>query len=352
VITLEDAFAKFLHRLELTPREQADVSSRHTALRAIMRAGIDVDRDILQGSYSRHTKTKPLKDVDVFFILKASEAAWLNRHPEDLLKEIRELLAPEYGEAKVTLGRRSVKVDFGLTAIADETDEKVMSIDVVPAFPSGEHYVIPDRQLGEWMTTDPEIHARLATDANSACGGRWKALVRMAKKWNDYHDRPVKPSFLLEVMALGILNRGFGGHYSLELQTFFATAAERIDETWNDPAGLGTPISDRLADEPWLRDAAADQLRAGAATVSHARRLAQQGKTARLFTSGVTTSSGPSSHCPERWRALPSSATRGTTSPRSTSSTLCSAYAAYRCGATGARCNSAGTTKTSCVVRS
>jgi len=269
MISLDDAFAKFLHRLELTSNEQQNVSARHTTIRQIVRAGIAVKRE---------TKTKPLKDVDIFFILRESEKAWLDRHPQEVLSSIRDLLVANYGAGSVTLRRRAVKVDFGVPVTDDETDEKVMSIDVVPAFAVDENYVIPDRQLGAWMTTNPEIHARLATDANAAYGGRWKALVRMIKKWNDFHERPVKPSFLLEVMALGILNRGFGGHYSLELQTFFATAAERITDTWSDPAGLGAPVSDRLAADPTLRGTAAAQLAAAAEDVSRARRLAAQGK--------------------------------------------------------------------------
>jgi hypothetical protein len=278
MITLEEAFAKFLSRLELKPAEQADVKARHTRVREIVKAGIGVERDILSGSYKRRTKTKPLKDVDIFFILRESESGWLSKHGQELLSEIKGLLVPIYGESNVSLGRRSVKVDFGLAATYEETDEKVMSIDVVPGFPSGDHYVIPDSQLGNWVSTDPEIHERLATEANAAYGMRWKPLVRMIKKWNDHHDRPVKPSFLLEVMALGILNRGFGGHYSLELQTFFATAAERISETWEDPAKLGPPVSDRLASESWQLQIATRELAAAAENVSRARRLAQGGK--------------------------------------------------------------------------
>lgn len=278
MITLEDAFKKFLHRLELTSKEQNDVTDRHTSVREMVRAGIGVERDILSGSYKRLTKTKPLRDVDIFFILRASEEGWLDRLPEDLLNHVRSLLTPTYGESNVTLGRRSVKIDFGVAAFEDLTDEKVMSIDVVPAFASDGNYVIPDRRLGEWVTTNPEVHEQLAINANTAYGGRWKALVRMIKKWNDHRDRPVKPSFLLEVMALGILNRGFGGHYSLELQTFFATAAQRISEEWKDPAELGPPVSDRLAAEPWQRQTAANELAGAAENVSRARRLAQQGK--------------------------------------------------------------------------
>ena len=40
MITLEEAFKKFLHRLELTANEQKDVTNRHTRIREIVRAGI------------------------------------------------------------------------------------------------------------------------------------------------------------------------------------------------------------------------------------------------------------------------------------------------------------------------
>lgn len=278
MLSLDDAFKKFLHRLELTDREQKDVSSRHIKIREIVRSGIGVDRDILSGSYKRRTKTKPLKDVDIFFILGDGERERLDQPPHALLNAIRDLLVPTYGESNVDVGRRAVTVGFGLSAMAAATDEKVMSVDVVCGFPSNGHYTIPDRHLGDWISTNPETHQQLAIDANAAYDGRWKALVRMIKKWNDYHDRPVKPSFLLEVMALAILNRGFGGSYALELQTFFATAAERIWDEWRDPAGLGPPVSDRLAGDPLARQAAAAALAAAAETVSRARRLAQQGK--------------------------------------------------------------------------
>ncbi len=64
------------------------------------------------------------------------------------------------------------------------------------------------------------------------------SLVKMIKKWNQTNGKPVKPSFLLEVMALEILVPPFSGGYPYELKSFFSTAAERIGEVWADPAGL------------------------------------------------------------------------------------------------------------------
>ena len=123
---------------------------------------------------------------------------------------------------------------------------KVLSIDVVPAFACGDDYEIPDGDTGQWIKTNPEIHAEKATQAHQAYGNEWKGLVRMVKYWNNnkkHGDKPVKPSFLLEVMALDCLYGGWGGQFDREIQALFATLADRIGEVWADPAGLGPPIS-------------------------------------------------------------------------------------------------------------
>jgi hypothetical protein len=122
-----------------------------------------------------------------------------------------------------------------------------MSFDVVPAFTKGAHYEIPDTATTKgWTETNPKIHADKATAANQAFGGEWKGMVRMAKSWNRFKDKPITPSFLIEVMALELLRPPFGGDFPYEFMAFFATMADRLDETWADPAGLGPPVSDSM----------------------------------------------------------------------------------------------------------
>src|SRR5439155_9525147 len=72
-----------------------------------------------------------------------------------------------------------------------------------------------------------------------------KPLVKMIKKWNQTVGKLVKPGFLLEVMALELFVPEFSG-YPYELKGFFATAADRIKETWGDPAKLGPAVSDQM----------------------------------------------------------------------------------------------------------
>jgi hypothetical protein len=276
MITLEEAFKKFRSRLELSDTEQKDASRRHYDVRDVIKEKFSLENDFLTGSYARWTKTKPLKDVDVFCVLDGDkESGYLKKTPRELLDAFLKALAPAFGKENVSIGRRSVRVSYGSNEA--EFEEKVMSIDVVPAFSSGKAYKIPDTTASaQWIKTDPEIHAEKATEANKAFDQEWKPLVKMIKKWNNTYDKPVRPSFLVEVMALDILYPPFSGGYVYELKSFFATAAERISETWEDPAGLGPPVSDEM-DSAKCRFAV-QKLREASQNVDYAIRLGREGK--------------------------------------------------------------------------
>jgi len=246
MISVQDAFLKFKSRLELTQKEQDDARRRQNRIREILRKQFDVERDILTGSYSRHTKTKPLKDVDIFCTLGSGEADRRRRHPSQLLEAFRKVLVSEYGDASVRIQRRSVEVEFGVKVVEDDSGEQVMSFDVVPAFGLKNYYEIPDSKKGDWIKTDPEVHKELVTEANKNFSTQFVPMVIMIKKWNEANGKPVTPSFLLEVMALQILAPPFVGGYPYEFKSYLATAAARIAEEWQDPAGLGPPVSDQM----------------------------------------------------------------------------------------------------------
>ena len=276
MLTLDEAFAKFKSRLELSTDEQDDASRRQKEIREIVADSLDVRRSILTGSYARWTKTKPLKDVDIFEILGDGERTWRNGSPSELLERVAGVLRPKYGGDCVAIARRSVRVDFGVTLADDDTGGKVMSFDVVPAFEKNEHYEIPDCITGGWIATDREVHAEMATKANDTYDGQWKPLVKMIKKWNVTADKPVKPSFLLEVMALDLLVPPFSGGYPYELKAFFAAAADRIGEPWPDPARLGPPVSDSMTPSEVV--AAKQALQVAELTVTRAIQTGKQGK--------------------------------------------------------------------------
>lgn len=250
MLTIDEAFRKFKSRLELKDKEQKNATDRHTEVREYIRTKFSIDRDFLTGSYARYTKTKPLKDIDIFFVMGSAEKHYRDKAAGVVLDHYKKALGDKYGDKAVRRQSRSINVDFGVEVKEeDKTDYKILSVDVVPAFASGDDFEIPDGDTGKWIKTNPKIHADKATAAHQAYSSEWKGLVRMAKYWNNHTrhgEKPVKPSFLIEVMALQCLYGGWGGQFDREMQGFFATMADRIGDTWEDPAGLGPPISSSM----------------------------------------------------------------------------------------------------------
>lgn len=251
MLSIDDAFKKFKSRLELNEKEQSNASQRHNEVRDFLVTKFEIESHFLTGSYRRHTKTKPLKDIDIFFVLEDSQRdKYRARAPSIVRDAFHTELEKKYGAKAVRSQSRSVNVDFGVIVDAnDNTDYRILSVDVVPAFSAAGDYEIPDTDSGKWIKTNPKIHADKATQAHQAYSNEWKGLVRMVKYWNNnpkHGAKPVKPSFLLEVMALQCLHGGWQGRFDYEMQGFFASLADRIFDEWPDPAGLGPPISDGM----------------------------------------------------------------------------------------------------------
>jgi len=246
MITVFEAFEKFRTRLEPGEREERSAISRREKVKAVLDEQFHLDRVIISGSYKRWTKTKPLKDVDLFCVLNAEkEGDYLKGSSRKLLDDFGAKLATEFGWANVKVGDKCVTVIFGEPS--EENDYEVFSVDIVPAFEDGKAYKIPDAYHPTgWMKTDPEIHAELATKANKKMDGKWVTLVKMAKKCNEHHGKPIDPSFLVEVMALKLFIPPYSGNYKYEIKGFIASMEQQIGNPWPDPAGVGPNVSDNM----------------------------------------------------------------------------------------------------------
>jgi hypothetical protein len=247
MLSTTEAFEKFRKRLELSETERKDASKRQTEVRECIRGGFDIKTDFLAGSYKRHTKTKPLKDVDVFFVLGQKERWRRDKPPVETLQAFETCLKKQYTEKDQTeLCRRAVTVIFEKSYYPEDHDGKVLSIDAVPAFESGaDEYEIPDRVTGTWIKTNPKKHMEQSIAKNNEIGGCWVPLVKMIKGWNRANGKPIKPSFLVEVMAEELVEAPFSS-YPDEVRNLFAAMEANLGRTWPDPAGLGPPVSDQM----------------------------------------------------------------------------------------------------------
>ena len=125
-------------------------------------------------------------------------------------------------------------------------DDGQASFELVPAFAhASSGFEAPDPDRGRWIRTDPSIHANLTSAKNGACSGLWVPFVQMVKGWNREAGRPVPHSFLIEVMALQLVQPPFGRHQD-EITTFLGNVVDRGDGPWPDPAGLGPDVDELL----------------------------------------------------------------------------------------------------------
>lgn len=285
MLTTAQAFDKFRQRLELSDTEQKDAARRQKDVRECIREGFDLKTDFLSGSYKRHTKTKPLKDVDVMFVLGAKEKWRRDKPPIDTLQAFERCLKKKFAEqGQVEIGRRSVTVEFEKIYYPEDHDGKVLSIDAVPAFErGGGDYEIPDKATSTWIKTNPEKHNEQTTTKNKELDTRWVPLVKMAKGWNRANGKPIKPSFLIEVMAEELVEAPFST-YPDEVRNFFAAMEANVARTWPDPAALGPPVSDQMTPELITEAKKALQQAQRKATVARrAEETGRQGEALRIW---------------------------------------------------------------------
>ena len=233
---VDDAFLNLKSKLEITATDQALAKRRHTEIRDHVRASWDLQADFLTGSYRRETKTRPLKDVDIFVVIDSNGAQAQLRQsgPRAILDKLAVVLGSKYDH--VVVDRMACTVNFG-------SDEDIISFDVVPAFERAtDEFEIPDARTGSWLTTNPKRHHEMSTEKNKACDGKYVPFVKMVKGINRELGDPVTPSFLIEVMAQGLVKEPFGC-YQDEVRWFLASASEGIERSWPDPAGLGPDVN-------------------------------------------------------------------------------------------------------------
>jgi len=230
--TVHQAFEEFLQELELTEREREDASGQHTRLREALQQRMAVADNFLSGSYRRRTAIRPLNDIDVFLVLAENEDHDRASTPLAVLTAIQDTLEAIWPGKTATLQSRSVNIEFSGTGIA---------YDVVPAFADGEGvYLIPDRDVGGWIRTNPKIHAERSTEANERAGKKLKPLLKALKHANCHHDGECR-SFHLEVLSWSALTAE-PESYLAGFITLVEGVAATVCASCPDPAGLGPSI--------------------------------------------------------------------------------------------------------------
>ncbi|WP_414658011.1 SMODS domain-containing nucleotidyltransferase [Deinococcus sp. VB343] len=190
-------FKELLIDIEPSSTTTTQASLAHQSVRAHLRSHPNFkghwEGSFLAGSYTRDTAIRPRTtadgyerpDVDIIIETNFSTTD----DPTDVLWEVKDALEDEFTVERVN--KRSVRV---ITANAE--------IDVVPVVASGSGYLLPDRDLGYWKSTNPPAHTRWSAEQNARFGGRFKPLVKLLKWWRRENKTGKRPKgFVLEVLV-------------------------------------------------------------------------------------------------------------------------------------------------------
>lgn len=230
---VDDAFDKLKSNLEITKTESEQAQTRHRLIREHIEDNWKLVDNFLTGSYRRDTKTKKLKDVDIFVVVDPDgpQGSLADGTGTAAVLALRDVLAKRWSD--LDADDNVVTINYG--------DEDVASYEVAPVFPrSGGGYLMPNG--AGWMDTDPQEQHRLVTAKNKACDEKFVPFVKMVKGMNREAGEPVEPAFLLEVMGLDLVVEPFG-RYRDEIRFFLASVADQIEEDWPDPVGIGLDVN-------------------------------------------------------------------------------------------------------------
>lgn len=255
MITVGQAFDQFLRGLELTAAQGAEATRQQTVVRTKLGTHLGgVTSAFLSGSYGRSTAIRPLNDIDLFVILdEATHGALRKSKPEACLELVQRALVEAYrGKTLPRIQGRSVNIEFTGTGIA---------FDVVPAFAvASGGYIIPDRELKNWIQTNPKQHEAAGIAANERAGNKLNLLIKAAKHWNNRNDKPLR-SFHLEVMSYSAFSQA-PTTYAEGLAKLFTHLASAVMVACPVPSSAGPNIdagmttADRTGIQSKLRKAA------------------------------------------------------------------------------------------------
>jgi hypothetical protein len=163
----------------------------------------------LTGSYGRSTAIHEIKDVDFVVLVPMAESGE-RPEPTEILEGLFCVLHGLPEELGYTGNpmirrrqRRSVHVYF---------NEADFHLDIVPALiPNGvdEPLLIPDKDWGTWVDSDPLGYGRALSQLNEKCGDKAVPLIKLFRHWRTVQMQRRRPKgFYLECLAYQHLSDG------------------------------------------------------------------------------------------------------------------------------------------------
>lgn len=268
--TMESYFGDFLTNIEPSTDAKEIAQSAHKQVREEIvkskRFGDCIINTYLYGSYRRNTAIGAIKDVDIVLLTNLDHRLQENS-PQSVLRRLKDGLTEFYGDPKDTAyQRRSIRVDNPMRSISNCD----LTLDVIPAvlYVEGrDEILIPDRELKEWIFSNPKGHIEHTKFLNSNEHGQGKfvPVVKMFKWWwknwceenMPDEERPNPKGFWLECLAGECFQPGiatWSENFQVLLQTILNRYGHIVEPPpLNDPGLPGEKIKTSMTSNEFCR---------------------------------------------------------------------------------------------------
>ena len=223
------------------------------------------------GSFARHTKIRPINDIDIMILLSGSNTTAIQspNDPYCYWLRIDDAAAPltvfhdEYGYVNSTKILNKIKTSLPTISQYSKAEiKKTMQavtlnlksypwiFDIVPAVPisssygtASDYYLIPDGK-GEWIRTDPRRDGSNVSAVSRKHGGYFLPVMRLLKYWNNRTNNKSRlSSYYFETLVLKTLeNASEIKSYSAGVRYFFDYGQTFVTLPCPDPKGLGSSL--------------------------------------------------------------------------------------------------------------
>ena len=228
-----ERFRTFHRNLYLTDDQISEGMDHHVGVRkALNRNYYDVSNlanSFLIGSWGKDTKTRPPRDIDLYFVLPYAvylrfESVAVNKQSV-LLQEVRRVLQGTYPNTNLRGDGQVVVVGFSR-----------MSVEVVPAFAllNSQYWICDTHSGGRYKTAAPNAEITHITTLDNIYNNNLRPFIMMMKAWQSHCNVPMK-SFWIELVAANFLQqyqyskKGYF-YYDWIMRDFFAYLYHRANQ--------------------------------------------------------------------------------------------------------------------------
>jgi hypothetical protein len=160
--------------------------------------GIDASTGnrLMVGSYGRHTAIRGISDLDLIYILPASERATYEKEggPSKVLSRTRNTIQARYKTTVVKVDRLVVVVEFSN-----------FMFEVQPVFENADgSFSYPDTYSDSWKTTKPREEIAAMVSEDELAGGNLRRLCRFTRAWKNRHG-VVMGGLVIDTLAYNFL---------------------------------------------------------------------------------------------------------------------------------------------------